>query len=86
MQKFPDILKHQVAVLAAEVQTGHVVDVAFNIAIDDLQQVYSGYESLNEAIENINIYLQSRKDMEFVIYNSNQNVIKFISPYPTSSV
>lgn len=84
MQNFPDIQTHQVAVLAAEVQTGHVVDVNFNIAFDDLQQVYLVYESLNEAIENINVYLKSRKDIEFVIYDSNQNVIKFINSYPIS--
>jgi hypothetical protein len=81
MQAFPELKDNQVAVMRAEASTGHIVDIEFNLAINDEQEVFTIYESFEEAMYQINLMLASRNDMEYLIYGTNENVLKYINPY-----
>jgi hypothetical protein len=80
MQSFPIIKKTQFVLLGADVSTGHILDTEFKIAMNDNQIVYLIFDALEDALIKINQVHLVRNDIEFVIYDSNQNVIKYINP------
>ena len=78
MQKFPILNESQVVVLHAEVSTGHVLDINLSLAISDTQIVFQIFESLNEALDHINQVKGNNPNIEFVIYDSNEKIIRYI--------
>jgi len=78
MQKFPILNESQVVVLHAKVSTGHVLDINLSLAISDTQIVFQIFESLNEALDHINQVKGNNSNIEFVIYDSNEKVIRYI--------
>lgn len=70
MKSFPKISGRQVAVLIAEVDTGYILDTELKLAIDDSQEVYRVFDSIQNATQVITGILKNRQDLEFLIYDS----------------
>lgn len=46
-EKFPDIQNLQIALLQADINTGHVLDENFNLAINSNQRIFSVFEDID---------------------------------------
>ncbi len=79
MEKFPKLEQNQVALLRADVNTGIVLDDNYAIATKDTQKVYSIFDSVDDSINYIKSVFNIRDDIEFVIYDFNNQVIQDIS-------
>jgi hypothetical protein len=79
MEKFPKLEQNQVALLRADVNTGIVLDDNYAVATKDIQNVYSIYDSMDDSIKYIKSVFNIRDDIEFVIYDFNNEVIQCIS-------
>lgn len=79
MEDFPKLSESQVAILRALIATGHVVDENFDLAVSNHQKVYRVCDSLETALREIENEKQLRQDIEYVIYNANKEVIKYLS-------
>jgi len=55
-----------------------VLDINLSLAISDTQIVFQIFESLNEALDHINQVKGNNSNIEFVIYDSNEKVIRYI--------
>lgn len=78
MKKFPELKADQVALLRAEINTGHVLDDKYNIAINDSQNVYSIFQSVEEAIIFSKKILSEKKGVEIVIYGKEEQVLHYL--------
>ncbi len=79
MKEFPKLKENQTAILRAEISTGHVLDESFNIVVDNKQNVYTVFESVEEAINFSNKLLDEKPDIEIVIYGSEKQVLHFLT-------
>jgi hypothetical protein len=79
MKEFPKLNAKQVAVMRAEVNTGIILDEKLDIAIDDSQNVYTVFESVEEAIYFSNKLLAEKPNIEIVIYGSKEEVLHFLT-------
>lgn len=79
MEDFPEISNDQIVIMRADSLTGHVLDVNFNLVIQSSQKVFTVFDSLEEAIEQVKILKESRQNVEFVIYGKGKKILKFIS-------
>lgn len=79
MEKFPKLEQYQVALLRADVNTGIVLDDNYEVATKDIQKVYSIFDSVDDGINYIKLVFNIRDDIEFVIYDFNNEVIQCIS-------
>ncbi|WP_207513117.1 hypothetical protein [Longitalea luteola] len=75
--RFPQLSEKEVALVRAEKNTGIIVDDKFERHISESQVYYSVFESYEAALQYINSI--SRKDIEFIIYGKNQEVLLFHS-------
>ena len=78
--KFPTLKENEFTVLMANCETGIVLDVNFNIHQNNMenQEVYSIFENIQQAKEFINRTSEEHDKIEFIIYDSKQEVIEFI--------
>ena len=79
MQPFPELKDNQVALLRAELKTGHVVDENFNLAISDTQEVYTIFDDVETAVAFVKKTSEINKEFEFVIYGKDKSVINYIA-------
>ena len=77
MEKFPNLNSNQVAMVFADPNTGHVLDVKFNLAINKDQSCYLIFNSKIEAIEYAS-QIVLNNNVECVVYDSQQNVLSII--------
>jgi hypothetical protein len=75
MKKFPNLNDKQVAVVFADANTGHVLDDEFNLAINENQNVYSVFETLEDALISINQAFNININIEAIVYNQQRNVL-----------
>ncbi|MCJ7936057.1 MAG: hypothetical protein MUW56_21115 [Chryseobacterium sp.] len=77
---FPTLKENEFTVLMANGETGIVLDINFNIYQNnnENQHVYSIFENIQEAREFINRISGEYDKIEFIIYNSKQEVVEFI--------
>lgn len=78
--KFPTLKENEFTVLMANCETGIVLDVNFNIYQNNMenQEVYSIFENIQQAKEFVNKISEEYDKIEFIIYNSKQEVVEFI--------
>lgn len=78
--KYPTLKEDEVAVLMANCETGIVLDVKFNIYQNNLeiQDVYSVFKNFQQAKEFINRISEKHHKIEFIIYNSKQELLEFV--------
>lgn len=83
--KFPTLKDYEFTVLMANSETGVVLDINFNIYQNNLenQNIYSIFESIEEAKAFVNRISVEHEKIEFIIYNSKQEVAEFIKPKST---
>lgn len=79
MKKFPILVEPQVALLRVNKNTGIVLDDQFNTDVSVDQKRFTVFESLNEANKYIESFVNERKDIEFVVYDMNQNILIHIN-------
>jgi len=80
MEDFPKLDNEQVALLRAEVNTGIVLNVHFERAINQNSPVYSIFNSLNEAIDYSRAIIIDRNDIEFCVYDKEKEILYYLNP------
>ena len=75
MIKFPDLKSNQIALLRAEIATGHVVDDKYNLVVNEDQTVYSIFESEKEALDVAKRIVNGNENIECVIYGPNEKML-----------
>jgi hypothetical protein len=79
IMEFPILQENQVAVIHAEKATGHVLDLEYNLYRKDKpKSVYSIFESMQLAEQYIERIKAQRNDLEFVVYDRNESVLKIL--------
>ena len=72
------IKKSEYAVLMADSNTGVVLDIYFDIYYKSSNQiVYKVFSSLDEVEEFIKETLRQKENIEFIVYDNNENVVRF---------
>lgn len=75
MEEFPKLRNGQFALLRADRNTGHVLDIDFKLKVDEGQKVYSIFDSLDEAISFGKQLTVLNTQIEFVIYSRTQEAV-----------
>ena len=76
--EFPKIKKSEYAVLMADSNTGVVLDICFDIYYKSSNQIaYKVFSSLDEVEEFIKETLRQKENIEFIVYDNNENVVRF---------
>lgn len=76
--EFPKIKKSEYAVLMADSNTGVVLDIYFDIYYRSSNQIaYKVFSSLDEVEEFIKETLRQKENIEFIVYDNNENVVRF---------
>jgi hypothetical protein len=76
--EFPKIKKSEYAVLMADSNTGVVLDIYFDIYCKSSNQIaYKVFSSLDEVEEFIKETLRQKENIEFIVYDNNENVVRF---------
>lgn len=77
---FLSLKDYEFVVLMANAETGIILDKNLNthLSISENQDVYSIFENIQKAKEFINEVSESNDKIEFIIYNSKQEVVEFI--------
>ncbi len=78
MITFPEISDNQVVLLRVRSSTGVVLDKDFNISINDQQEVYTIFESLNIAKEYIEDSKTKIKDIDFTVFDKDHSIVFYI--------
>ena len=75
--EFPKIKKSEYAVLMAD-SNGVILDIYFDIYYKSSNQiVYKVFSSLDEVEEFIKETLRQKENIEFIVYDNNENVVRF---------
>jgi hypothetical protein len=80
MEKFPELLSGQVALMRVDTNTGIVLDEQFKRSKDEIQKVYTVFDNENDALSVVREIMIERQDIEFIIYKSENKVLHFIRP------
>jgi len=84
METFPKLLLHQIALMRADINTGHVLDDTYKIAVNDTQKVYTIFESVETALNYARQILTENKSIEVVIYNMNHELLYYLNSPPAT--
>ncbi|MFY7814754.1 MAG: hypothetical protein ACOVRK_06110 [Chryseobacterium taeanense] len=78
--KFPILKEYEFAVLMANGETGIILDLNFNVYQNNIetQNVYSIFENIQKAKDFVESISTVHQKVEFIIYNSKQEVVEFI--------
>lgn len=78
--EFPTLKENEFTVLMAHCETGIVLDKNINIYLNNVvnQNTYSVFGDIQQAKEFINRVSEEHDKIEFIIYNSKQEVYEFI--------
>ncbi|OHT43948.1 hypothetical protein [Flavobacterium tructae] len=78
--KFPTLKENEFAVLMAHCETGIVLDVNFNTYQNNVvnQNTYSVFADIQQTKEFINRISEEHDKIEFIIYNSKQELYEFV--------
>lgn len=80
MEKFPQLAAGQVAVIRAESETGHILDESLKLVVSENQKVYTVLNDYEEALSLVYSIMEASKGkVECVIYNEQQEVLKYLS-------
>jgi len=75
MEKFPKLINEQVALLRADINTGHVMDEKFELAIKDDQKVYTLFDNAEKALFYAKELILENKTVECVIYSDESKIL-----------
>ena len=80
MKNFPQLTSQQVALVRADFKTGEILDAAFSPAVNEIQEVYTIFNSQAEAVEYAKSLINDRPDIECVIQGPNEELLKYLTP------
>lgn len=80
MEKFPKLEGEQVALLRADVNTGHVLDDTLNLAVNDHQKVFTLFDDVEEALLFAKELISQNNKVECVIYSEGRKVLHHTIP------
>lgn len=80
MEDFPKLAFNEVALMRADVYTGHILDEEFNLVLDNAQSVYTIFHDIKLAQEYAEYTLSIRKNVEFIVYGKDNEVILYLRP------
>jgi hypothetical protein len=80
MKKFPKLSGNEVALVRADPGTGKVLDEEFNLAISANQNIYTIFDSVEEALEYVKSIMRETPNVEFGIYDKSQQILYDIRP------
>lgn len=75
MEKFPKLTNTQVALLRADINTGHVIDEKLGLAISDDQKVYTLFDDSEKALFYAKNLILENKTVECVIYSDESKIL-----------
>ncbi|HEY2582078.1 MAG TPA: hypothetical protein VGI43_09730 [Mucilaginibacter sp.] len=75
MQKFPDLINNQLALMRTDAQTGRALDEMLKLVINDEQKAYTVLNSYYDAVQLAKSIIFQEKNVECVIYKRNQEVL-----------
>lgn len=79
LKKFPVVNDSEVVLLRAELNTGYVLDNKFERDIREEQTSFTVFGSVDEAFRYAKSLVELRKDVEFWIYNKQEEVVGYVS-------
>jgi len=79
MEKFPALQHNQVTLLRAERATGHVLDEDLELAISELQKVFTVFSDLNAAIAAAQKIIIANVGIECVIQNKEKVTLEVLT-------
>ncbi len=79
MEKFPTVNEKQVVLLRSDYNTGDVLDEGFVSDVNMEQNVYTVFNCIDESIAYIRSIFSRRDDIEFIVYDGDKKVLKYIS-------
>jgi hypothetical protein len=80
MKAFPKLYGTEVALLRSEFSTGIVLNKDYNKSLNSNDEVYTVFDTKEDAIIYIESTLSNRSNTEFVLYDKDQNVLQYIQP------
>lgn len=81
MGQFPVLRDNQVALVHAQHSTGIILDENFKyVNIKVSPNFYLVFNDLDKAKEYINSKVEGANDVEFVVYNKDQDVVFYVAP------
>lgn len=78
-EEFPKLKVDEVALLRADVITGHVLDEQLKLAVKDNQVIYSVIRNLDEALDIARRIITEGKNIECVIYGKDKKVLFYLN-------
>lgn len=75
MEKFPKLINKQVALLRADINTGHVIDEKLELAIKGDQKVYTLFDDSEKALYYAKKLILENKTVECVIYSDESKIL-----------
>lgn len=81
MQEFPKIENDKFVMVYCELNTGHVLDVNFNLCISNSQEAYQIFPSLASAVTNAKNTISGHKHIECNIYDHLNRWIMCLDKY-----
>lgn len=81
MEEFPVLIDTQVALARAKLNTGHVLDESFLIAINISQRVFTVYPNVKDALQAALAIVKNHPHIECWIQNANKDVLHYIHRY-----
>ncbi|TKC02778.1 hypothetical protein [Pedobacter frigoris] len=80
MENFPELNDSQVVLLRADVNTGHILDEEFNLAINEHQKVFTLFDAAEAALLFAKEILSKNPKVECVIYKKGRTMLYHITP------
>ncbi len=80
MRDFPKLKGTEVALLRSEFSTGIVLNKDYSKSINSNDEVYTVFDTKEDAVIYIESALSNRSDTEFVLYDKDQNVLQYSHP------
>ena len=74
-EKFPQLKTNEVALVMAEINTGHVLDEHLRLATTNDQKVYTVFSSLKDAVNYAKEFIAQNSGVECNIYGSENNFL-----------
>lgn len=78
IEEFPKIDNTKVVVIRADYNTGKVLDIDFKRVSSESKEIYTVFDSFNEAVSYCESMLKKKDKVEFVIYDNFQKVLRHI--------
>ena len=80
MLDFPVLKNSQVALVRAEIATGHILTEDFKLNLAPSPFPYTIFDNIDEAVTYAREISSKRKDVEFAIYDKTETRIKYLLP------